>query len=383
MADVSLVRCDNYNYDDVYTAVKMSFENLGGISKFIDKGDRVLLKVNLLTKKKPEEAVTTHPAFIKAIAMQLIEYGATVTIGDSPGGPFTRRAMEAVYNVCGITEAVKGTSAQLNYNFNSSEKSNPEGLILKKLTVTDMLNDVDKVISVSKLKTHSMMTFTGAVKNMFGIIPGITKAEYHLNLPHVNDFANALIDICLLAAPVLSFMDGIVAMEGAGPSAGEPRKLDVVIASSSPFSLDKAAASIIGLACEKIPTIKRSVERGICGEGLLDIKLVGDDIEGFKVNDFALPLIANVSFVNRLPKFMRGLMLKALKSKPVFDKSKCIKCGICRDNCPAKVISIDGEKPAVDMDNCIRCYCCQELCPEKAVFVHRPIIMRLVDLVVR
>ncbi|TCO75192.1 uncharacterized protein (DUF362 family) [Marinisporobacter balticus] len=377
---VSLIECRTYDYDVVKVSMEKSFENLGGISKFIDKGDKVLLKLNLLMKKKPEDATTTHPIFAKALAEILINYGAEVVIGDSPGGPFNMSLLRGVYKACGIEAIAEEVGAKLNDNTNTIEIKNQEGLILKKIKAIEILKQVDKVISVSKLKTHGMMMFTGAVKNMFGVVGGLEKAEYHVRMPNNDDFSNALVDICLASKPILSFMDGIVGMEGAGPSGGEPREIGAVIASSSPYHLDVVATKIIGLEPTKVPTIKRCVERGLCEGDLEDILLRGDNIENFILDDFVVPEIRSLDLLEGiLPKFLREILNGLLQPKPVFIHNKCVGCSDCAKNCPPKVIEMIDKKPIVDLDGCIRCFCCQELCPVQAVEIHRPMLMKLLS----
>ncbi|WP_425449301.1 DUF362 domain-containing protein [Dethiothermospora halolimnae] len=377
---VSLVKCEDYEYSLVKESILTSFENIGGIEKYINKGDKVLLKLNLLMRKRPEEATTTHPVFTKALAEVLIEYGAKVIIGDSPGGPFNTRMLKSIYKGCGIEDIKEELDIELNYNTNSMEVKNEEGKILKKLTVVEMLKDVDKVISVSKLKTHGMAMFTGAVKNMFGIIPGVLKAEYHFKMPDIDNFSQALVDICLYGKPVLSFMDGIVGMEGAGPSAGDPRKIGAVIASTSPYHLDVVATSIINLEPTKVPTIKRTVEMGLCKGNLEDINLLGDNIKDFKIKDFKIPPIRTVHMVKEnTPKIIRKISDKLLKPRPIFIHDDCIGCGDCKESCPPKVIDMVDNRPEVNLDECIRCFCCQELCPKKAVEIYRPTLMKLLS----
>lgn len=378
---VSLKYCNNYEYDDVYKVLKESIDNLGGLDKYLNKGEKVLLKLNLLMKKKPEEAVTTHPVFVHALTKIIIEYGCEVLLGDSPGGPFNEKVLTALYSVTGIEEISKKTGAKLNFNVKSFEKRNPNGLTLKKIILTDMLNDVDKVISVSKLKTHGMMTFTGAVKNMFGVVPGVLKAEYHLNMPKYEDFGAALVDICVCANPVLSFMDGIVGMEGDGPSAGVPKHVNVVIASDNPYNLDKVACNIIKLDFSKVPTIKHSINIGLCKSDLSDVELLGDDINKFIIRDFKIPKIMGVNpLIGKLPPFLNNFVNNLLQTKPVFDHETCIGCKICAENCPAKIITMNNKKkPSADLNKCIRCYCCQELCPKKAVSIHKPFILNVLS----
>ncbi len=373
--NVSLVGCKDYVYNDVKNAVKQSVENLGGFEPYIKKNSKVLLKVNLLTKKRPEEATTTHPFVVKAIAELLIEYGVSVIIGDSPGGPFSESILKGLYKVTGMEQVCEETGATLNYNVKSARRSSPNGAILKSITITDMLNDVDHVISVSKLKSHGMMTFTGAVKNLFGVVPGLLKAEYHINMPEYDDFANALIDICQCANPVLSFMDGIIGMEGNGPSAGDPKQIGVVLASPSPYHLDKVACRIINLDFQKVPTIKKSIERGIVTDGLDDISTVGDSIDKFKVQKFVIPMNSRMAKISKnIPPFLKSFLNKHVQVRPDVNKAMCIGCKICEQNCPAKVIVMKDKKPVIDYSKCIRCYCCQELCPQKAIDIKKPML---------
>ncbi|MTI49261.1 DUF362 domain-containing protein [Sporosalibacterium faouarense] len=377
---VSLIRCNDYNFDKVKSSIIDSFHNLGGIEKYIDKGETVLLKLNLLMMKKPEDATTTHPVFTKALAQVLIEYGARVIIGDSPGGPFNNTLLKRIYKTCGIEKVAEEVGAELNYNTNSMEIANDKGLILKRITAIEVLQEVDKVISVSKLKTHGMMTFTGAVKNMFGVIPGLEKAEYHVRFKDYESFSNALVDICLAVTPTLSFMDGIVGMEGAGPSAGDTRKVGAVIASTSPYHLDVVATSIIGLKSSKVPTIQRCIERNLCKGNLEDIELLGDSLEGFILNDFVVPETRSLDLLDGiLPKFVSNLFNNLIQPKPVFNHDKCVGCSDCAESCPPGVIDMIENRPHVSLEGCIRCFCCQELCPAEAVDIHRPILMKLLS----
>ncbi len=259
----------------------------------------------------------------------------------------------------------------------SVEVTNDACKILKRLSVINAMENVDKVVSVSKLKTHGMMRFTGAVKNMFGTIPGLIKAEYHFKMPGIEEFSDMLVDVCLNSNPVLSFMDGIVGMEGAGPSAGDPRPVGVVLVSDNPYALDLAAVKIVGMKPDTVPTVQRCIERGFIPKEAEDLRLLGDPIESFIINDFRIPKIGNPEFLRNAPKPIKNFADLLLKPRPIFDNNTCIGCGECSRCCPPVAIEMVEKRPVINLEKCIRCYCCQELCPAKAVDIYKPLLNRI------
>lgn len=378
MEIVSLQQCVNYQYEEVKNALEQSIEDLGGLSKYIRPGEKVLLKLNLLMKKDPEEGVTTHPIFVQALGDIIKEHGCTVIIADSPGGPFNKTLLKGVYRACGIEKIAKESNFILNYNTNGVTKGHSTGEILTDITFIEILEQVDKIISLSKLKTHGMMKFTGAVKNMYGIIPGLIKAEYHFQYPELKNFSNMLVDVCSYKVPVLSFMDGIVGMEGDGPSSGDLRKVGAVVASSSPYALDVIACQLVKIDPLEVPTIQRSVERELVTRDFSKITIKGKVIKDFSLKPFKTPDITDLNFVKgRVPKFLEGPLNSFLLPKPTFDHQQCISCGDCKKVCPAQVIRFENKKLHVDLRNCIRCFCCQELCPVKAVHVKHSLLKRI------
>lgn len=377
MGRVSIVKCQGYKREEAERAIRETLDNLGGIDKFVKEGDRVLIKPNLLMRKKPEDAVTTHPSLIEALCREIIKAGGHPVIADSPGGPFSPAILEAVYKSTGMEEVARRTGALLNFDTGFDEVYHPEGHVIKRLRVIRCLLQADVIISFSKLKTHGMMLFTGAVKNLFGVIPGLVKVEYHFNMPEIRDFSNMLVDVCTYVKPHLSLIDGVVGMEGEGPSAGKPVNAGVVLASRDPFALDYVAVTLMGINPMDVPTICRARERGLFGGTLEDVDIAGESIENISIKRFETPPINSVSFLEgRFPKPFIDFINNRLRPKPLFNTSICIGCGDCSRSCPPGAISMVKGKPRVDLKRCIRCFCCQELCYYKAIRIHRPWIVR-------
>lgn len=379
MNTTAIVRCRDYDPQTVQEAVDKSLALLGGMERYIRPGMRVLIKCNLLMKKKPEEAATTHPEVAAALALAVRRAGGHPILGDSPGGLYTEGALRGVYRVCGLEAVAKRDNIPLNFGTETTDVSYPEGKVVRSLTIIKLLQEVDAVISAAKLKTHGMAVFTGAVKNLFGVIPGLTKAEYHYRMQQPEDFAEMLLDVCGYVKPVLSFIDGILGMEGDGPSAGDPRHVGVLLAGDSPYALDTAAAHLIGISPERVPTILAAQKRGIPGSRLNELRLVGDPIEACRVPDFKVPQLRSFDFISymlrgdtRLSKFVQ----RRLGPRPVFLPELCTGCADCRRYCPPEAIVMADGKPQVDLSACIRCYCCQELCPKKAVQIQRSWLFR-------
>ncbi|OPL07754.1 MAG: iron-sulfur protein [delta proteobacterium ML8_F1] len=383
MAKVSLRACTHYDYSLVREGLQRTIDDLGGLERYIKSGDTVLLKVNLLMKKAPEKVTTTHPVFVKALSDILVAFGARVIIADSPGGPYNKGALESVYRGCGYLDLpTEDGAVRLNYDTRTKKISRDDLILLKQMEVIAVMEEADHVFDVCKLKTHGMTVYTGAVKNMFGTIPGILKAEYHFKMPRITDFTQMLVDVCVNAGPTLTFMDAIVGMEGAGPSAGDPVAVGAIIASDSPYHLDVVATRLVGIDPMEVPTIERTVERGLVREDYGDIEFPGLQIEDFPKRSIKRPRVGGIGFLeNKVPQLLQKPLNRMMNPKPVFDPESCVLCGDCMRACPTGAITLGKVIPRVDLDKCIRCFCCQELCPHEAVAIYRnPVLEKIIRL---
>lgn len=369
-AKVALRVCASYEREAVQKAVDDLFELCGGIGEIVKPGQRILIKVNLLMKRSPDRATTTHPEVVRAIVRAVQRAGAFPVLADSPGGPYTKGMLAGVYEACGMREVAQETGCELNHDFSTTVHFDEHLYAAKRLDLIGLIDRVDAVITVGKLKTHGYTTMTGCVKNLYGLVPGTTKVEYHSRYPRADLFSQMLLDICAHVCPVFAILDAVTGMEGEGPSGGHPRHIGALLAGKDPHAVDAAAARLIGLKPEQVTTLSAAAKRGM----LPAYEIAGDDIEPLIIHDFDIPMkLRRGSWV----RLMNGLP-QGLRPRPVFTHRECDGCGTCLRVCPAKAISMnEHRRPEVALDQCIRCYCCQELCPKNDVLVRRNTVFSL------
>ena len=334
----------------------------GGWPAFVSPGERVLLKVNLLSQASPERAVTTHPSIVEGVARGVRAVGGVPEIGDSP--PFG--GFRAIARESGIEEVARKLGIPLR------ELGNPEpfeGGIppFQRLLLSGELRRFDKVINLAKVKTHTKMVLSLAVKNLFGVVPGKLKGEWHLKT-HRDDllFAMVLVGIYRMVNPAFSLLDGIVSMEGEGPSNGTPRNTGFLAGSPDGIALDAYVASLLGLPAKRLPTLQAAEGMGLVDPG--GYELLGERPGPERFQGFLLP--KTLSGERRVPLWFARLYLGLRERRPWIDAALCERCGRCRQICPAQAIVGEGEF-RVDLERCIRCFCCQEICPTGAVLLKK------------
>ena len=379
--DVSLAPCADYGQETVARALSAALAPLGGLS-WVRPGMRIALKANLVSFLRPERAATTHPEVLCALTRSLTALGAKVVVGDSPGGLYNAAFVNRVYAAAGM-KAAEACGGELNHNFAEREVSYPEGKVCRTFRYTAWLDEADAVIDVCKLKTHGMMAMSCAAKNLFGVIPGTMKPEYHFRYPDPRDFARMIVDLDEFVKPCLTVVDAVECMEGNGPTGGTPRHMGLIAAGESPHKVDLACAALIGLTRAEVPTLEAALERGLIPEGVEGLTIAGR-LSDFTVPDFQRIVTGNSHLFRGDGKSLRGRVTGAvldrlLSQRPVVERRVCVGCGHCRDICPGKAIAMSGGFPVIDRKRCIRCFCCQEFCPKSAIKVRRTAIARLLD----
>jgi uncharacterized protein (DUF362 family)/NAD-dependent dihydropyrimidine dehydrogenase PreA subunit len=348
MATVSIFKA-TYSDPEIETLLAP----LGGIAKFVKKNEKVLLKVNLLSSKGPEKAVTTHPELVRAVAQAVRMAGGEPYIGDSPAGTFSKRSLTRAYRRSGLENLAGEEEIALNFNTGAKKLDIPLGKRLQRSPICEYVLNADKVIALPKLKTHSFQYLTLACKIMYGVVPGLIKAKYHAQFPRKVSFADMMLDILTIVKPQLYIMDGILGMQGQGPGSGEPVKMDLVLASTDHVAMDIAVCKILGIEPVAIPALKMAKVRGLWPERI-DYPIHRPKEVAFK--GFKLPNTADHLLTGKKPP---------RKSPTITDN--CTACGECESICPTGAVQVKNQMAEVTYSKCIRCFCCHEVCPEEAI----------------
>lgn len=332
------------------------------------RGRKVLLKVNLLSGRDPEKAVTTHPELLKAVITVLQERGAECIIGDSPGGPFTKDGLGSAYRKAGYEKVASDTGALLNYNVSGSELSIPNGRFINRIAIADYVRDADIVIALPKLKTHTLTGLSCATKIMFGAVPGIEKMKLHGRFQSPMEFSKMLLDLSHFLKPEMFIVDGIIGMEGQGPARGDPRKVGMIISGADHIEIDLQVCRAVGLDPDAIPIFAAYRD-------LYEVPLPIPDVKGsgaeFKLDPGFIPA-KGWSIASGPPRIIGRAARSFFSGRPVISKDRCKGCMFCAENCSADAIEAKGDVAVIDRSKCIRCYCCDELCPYSAVEIKAP-----------
>ncbi len=365
---VAVIPCYSYFQDEVDAAVKKGIDAIGGIDQFICKDEKILFKPNLLTRADDTRAVTTHPSVFEAVVKLFKEKGyKNLVYGDSPGHPGN---IEKTAEICGLTKIAEKLDLPMADFDTGSLVEYVSGRLVRKYDICNGVLDSDVIVNICKMKTHQLETITGAVKNMFGCVHGLSKSKSHAKFPDAHSFAQMLIELNLILKPRLHIMDGVVAMEGNGPASGRPRYMNVLLFSDDPVALDATFCRLIDLDVRLVPTVYYGDKLYLGNRHEEDIEIVGlDNFKDFVRKDFDV-------IRDGQDESLKWRILKELKifsRRPVINKKKCVKCGVCVEACPLdeKAVQFPAGRrdrfPEYDYKACIRCYCCQEMCPEGAI----------------
>ena len=359
---IHATRCISYDQEEIRTQIS---QHLDRNVKFQDlKGKRILLKPNILSASDPAKTVTTHPVFLEALMIELKSRGASLTIGDSPGGLFNRNSLAKAYRATGYEKIARKHGVELNYNTSYHEEKHPAGRFVKSFNIADYIRRHDLIIAIPKIKTHMFTGLTCASKIMFGAIAGTQKVGFHTRFPDRSDFSKMLLDLTDLTAPDLFLVDGIQGMEGEGPQNGVPRDVGIIISGDDHIPIDLFVTRMVGLDIENLPILKAAMDRNLLKKDDM-IPSFGDGAH-YKLGR---PFISaeGRKVVREPPRIFKRAIVNITTKKPRVNKAKCTGCGVCMENCAGDAIVMIDKKARIDYSKCIRCYCCHELCQYEAM----------------
>jgi ferredoxin len=217
------------------------------------------------------------------------------------------------------------------------------------------------------------MYYTGAMKNLFGLVPSVTKSPMHVRFPSREAFAAMIVDLNLAVMPHYALMDAIIGMEGPGPGSGYPRRVGLILASSNLLAMDAAASEIVGYPPQEVPVSREALSRGIWLKSFSEIEYPLLSPAELRIPDFKkIPFKKTGGQLTEflLPRPFRKFR-ERLTPRPEIDRSICLCCGDCTRICGSRAMTLAGEGPGrkvrIDYNTCIRCYCCHEICPVNAI----------------
>ncbi len=323
-------------------------------------GDTVLVKPNILQEAEPERALATNPHFIHAFVQFLLAQGLRVIVGDIPGNMVPSDRLFADFGLEGYAGDGRVVVCNLDqHGFRPVSLDHPRSR--RPVTLPSLLWNCNAIFNLPKAKTHSLTLVTGAVKNLFGLTPKAERPGLHM-IPSADEFARCLLDLhTALPVPERIVMDGILGMDGEGPSAGRPRHLQAVVLADDPVLADRAMCHLMGIDWSLTP-LSRIVPPP-------DEQLIAGDLAPIEPA-FAAPRSYLGGAVVPIVAAFQHIIGTSNRAIPVVQTSKCVRCGICAQRCPAKAIHL-SPYPVFNRRTCVLCYCCHELCPQQAIDLRR------------
>lgn len=362
MGKVVIVPCNSYNHHEVRSCMMELFSYFDGLIDILNHKE-ILIKPNLCLPTPPEDAITTHPEVVDSIIQLCKSYksGIKISIGDSPIGKADAERRSSIWNITGMAEVATRNMCSIDYmenNYYFRKYNSMTGSI--RYPIYQKVDNPVNIINVPKFKTHGLMMLSGAVKNLYGLIPDGTKKWLHRRFPSRSDFARLLIDVYDCVNPCLNIVDAVISLEGEGPGAkGKPKKTGLLLASTCAVSLDFVLAQIMNIDPLSVPTNKAWVERFGAAP---TIEVVGGSISSFVFYDYELPMVERYNNEKVVKK-----LFDLKYSKPQIDNKKCVGCGLCERNCSVQAIESKNSAVIINRDRCIGCLICHEICPRGAV----------------
>lgn len=359
-----MVKLEDYHGPHISKALQKCFDLLGGIQNIISPRSKVFVKINHLSPPSPpSKAIITHPYLTREVLRFLKDLECQITVGDD-----IQSSQKNGTTVSGYRQMCEKMGVNLvNLKEVGFQEISCSGAKLKRLHLSPRVLEADCLINLPKLKTHSFTVFTGAVKNMYGMIPYGRRLHYHRQFSLPDDFAQMLVDIYACIPPHFTIMDAVVAMEGEGPSAGQPRKTKTLLASEDGVAVDAVSSKMVGFHPMDIPTTYHAHQRFLGNGDMNWIQVLGEDLNHRMVKDFKHSEAATGMFRRRTPQLLYALIQGQLTLIPEIIPQSCTGCQECIRICPTGAARSFKGKAWIHPGPCIHCMCCHEVCRFQAI----------------
>lgn len=339
--------------DEIRKYIKDAINKISDKNMGIKKGSKVAIKVNIMGPYNKNSGACTHPEIVGAVIEELKLLKVDITV-------YEDCLNDNYVKVSGIWDVLQKTSVPfVNLKDRPYVRKTVEG---ENYEYSKDILEADYLILIPKLKTHVLTNYTGSVKLMYGSIAKHQRKEFH-RYEDIKDFSKILVDIFSIKLPILTVMDGIISMDGMGPSHGNPNHSGLLMISNDAVILDYYASKIMKYNPLEIDSIRIALQKNLATCSLDDVELSGTDPDKIKHDFSIIPTLSG-----KLGKRFRSILVGDLELK----KELCTKCKMCIRNCPFSAISM-AEYPIIDSNKCIKCYCCMELCPNGAYTLKRKV----------
>ena len=348
---------------------------LGGWERLVPLDEEIYIKPNLAGPFGPDRAVTTHPMIVETVASMLRLKGADIIVGDGPAGFPSATYLKLVYKRTGMASLGNRLNIPIDYDTTPEEITIKHARAVRCLSLTKSMISRRNMISLPKFKTHLFARMTGAVKNLYGVVHGLTKVAYHSKFKDPRDFSALLLDLMDVVRPKLTIVDAVMGMEGDGPTWGRPRFVGYILAGTDPLAVDYAMSRMMGFP-ENEPPLFQVVSPP-------DVEVVGVPLDRAVLKGFRLPqpntMRDGLEGLQWMPHRVKEAFCRELLPRPNIDRRRCIGCSLCLKSCPRQAIHMTKAGASVDHKQCIRCWCCNEVCPSDAIRPERSLVGRMLS----
>ena len=279
---VSIVRVEGAIGDAVSKATKL----IGGLSERIKPGDKVLIKPNFIREEPSVVGTTTNFEIIKRVVALVREAGGHPVVGEASGNQYDT---EEIYELLGLREALDGVEVR-DLDRDEIVGVKIKGATnLKEVGVARSALEADYIISLPVLKTHMSTGTTLGMKNMMGVLPQREKWKMHMSGLHY-----ALVDLNRLVKPDLVIVDGIVGMEGMGPTIGSPVEMNLILAGEDVVAVDTVGSAVMGFSADEVKHLQLAGQARLGINELKKINIKGEDLAAVS-RRFKRPFVAKQS----------------------------------------------------------------------------------------